>query len=100
MNDFMESYDLKNLVRVPICHKNPENPSCIGLLLTNKRLCFQDTNAFETGLPGFHKLVVTVMKIYFRKMKPKSLRYRSYKNFDNYAFRSTLLKKRMWGNSN
>ena len=100
MNDFMESYDLKNLVRVPTCHKNPENPSCIGLLLTNKRLCFQDTNAFETGLSGFHKLVVTVMKTYFRKMKPKSLRYRSYKNFDNYAFRSTLLKKRMWGNSN
>ena len=33
-------------------------------------------------------------------MKSKTIRYRSYKNFDNYAFRSTLLNKLMWGDSN
>ena len=33
-------------------------------------------------------------------MKPKTIRYRSYKNFNNYAFRSTLLNKLMWGESN
>ena len=47
MSDFMELYDLKNLVCVPICFNNPDNPSCIDLFLTNKNLCFQDTNAFE-----------------------------------------------------
>ena len=33
-------------------------------------------------------------------MKPKTIRYRSYKKFDNYAFRSTLLNKLMWGDPN
>ena len=83
----MELYDLKNLVRVPTCYKNPENPSCIDLFLRNKSLCSQVTNAFDTGLSDFHKLGVTVMKTYFRKMKPKTIRYRSYKNFDNYTFK-------------
>ena len=100
ISDFMELYDLKNLVRVPTCYKNPENRSCNDFFLINKNLCFQDTNAFETGLPDFHKLFVTVMMTYFRKMKLKTIRYRSYKNFNNCAFRSTLLKKLIWGDSN
>ena len=33
-------------------------------------------------------------------MKPKTIRYRSYKKFDNYAFKSTLLNKLMWGDPN
>ena len=67
MSNFMELYDLKkNLVHVPTCYKNPENPSCIDLYLTNKNLCFQNTNAFETGLSDLRKLVVTVMKTYLK----------------------------------
>ena len=79
MSDFMELYDLKSLARVPTCYKNPENPPCIDLFLTSKNLCVQGTNTFETGLPNFHKLVATVMKTYFRKMKLKTRRYRNYK---------------------
>ena len=33
-SDFTELYDLKNLVRVPTCYQNPENPSHIDLFLT------------------------------------------------------------------
>ena len=32
---FCETYDLSILIKVPTCYKNPENPSCIDLLLTN-----------------------------------------------------------------
>ena len=32
-------------------------------------------------------------------MKPKTIRYKIYTDFDNYAFRSTLLNKLMWGDS-
>ena len=67
MSDFMELYDLKNYASVSTCYKNPGNPSFIDFFLTNKNLYFQKTNAFETGLSDFHKLVVTVMKTYFRK---------------------------------
>ena len=35
METFCESYGLKNLIKVATCHKNPKNPSCNDLILTN-----------------------------------------------------------------
>ena len=50
MSEFCEDYNLKNLVEEPTCFKNPENPSCIDLILTNKKGSFCDTKVIETGL--------------------------------------------------
>ena len=36
MSYFMSTYDLKRLAK-QICFKNPENPSCVDLFLTNLR---------------------------------------------------------------
>ena len=41
MIGFCETYKLRDLVKHTTCFKNPENPSCIDLLLTNKPLIFQ-----------------------------------------------------------
>ena len=87
MSNFVELRDLKNLVCVPTCYKNPEHPSCIDFFLTRKNLCFHDTNNFDTGLSDFHKLIATVMVTYIRKMKVRTIRYRSHRKFDNYAVR-------------
>ena len=81
MIGFCETYKLRNLGKHPICFKNPENPSCIDLLLTS---------VIETGLSDFHKMIVAVMKIHFSKMKPRVVRYRKYKTFNNDAFVDTL----------
>ena len=35
MKEFCKSYSLKSLVQVPTCFENPENPSCIDLILRN-----------------------------------------------------------------
>ena len=35
MIGFCETYQLRNLVKYPTCLKNPENVSCLDLLLTN-----------------------------------------------------------------
>ena len=35
MESFCESYRFKSLIKDPTCFKNPENPSCINLILTN-----------------------------------------------------------------
>ena len=35
MNDFCERYGLSSLIIESVCYKNPENPSCIDLFLTN-----------------------------------------------------------------
>ena len=35
LEDFCLNYSLSNLIKEPTCFKNPENPSCIDLMLTN-----------------------------------------------------------------
>ena len=40
----------------------------------------------ETGLSDFHKMSLTVMKVFYKKKKPNIITYRSYKHFDNEAF--------------
>ena len=86
----MSSYSLRNLVKQKTCFKNPENPSCIDLILTNSPRPFQNSNVFETGLSDFHKLTTTVLKQYFPKLKPKVVNYRDYRKFHNEEFRALL----------
>ena len=40
----------------------------------------------ETGLSDFHKMSLTVMKVFYKKQKPNIITHRSYKHFDNEAF--------------
>ena len=88
--NFCENYDLRSLVKEPTCFKNPENPSCIDLILTNKPRSFIKTGVIETGLSDYHKLVTTVMQIHFPKSKASIITYRSYKKFDNKKFMENL----------
>ena len=90
ISDFMITYNLKSLVKQKTCFKNPDNPSCIDLILTNSPRSFQDSCVFETGLSDFHKLTTTVLKQYFPKPKPKIVNYRDYRNFRNDEFRAEL----------
>ena len=41
MENFCQSYNLKSLIKVPTCYKNPDNPRCIDLILTNKPRIFK-----------------------------------------------------------
>ena len=81
MSEFCDTYNLKRLIRERTCYKNPENRSCIDLILTNRPCCFQNSCAFETGLPDFHRITVTVMKMHFQKLQPRVIKYRDYKHF-------------------
>ena len=87
LNDFCDTYNLKNLVKEPTCFKNPDNPSCINSFLTNRPRTFQCTTTIETGISDFHKLVVTVLKTFYKKQRPKIIHYRNYKNFESDNFR-------------
>ena len=90
---FCEKYKLPNLVKHPTCFKNPENLSSMDLLLTNKPLSFQTITVIETGLCDFHKMIVAVMKMHFPKIKPRVIKYRKYKTFNNDAFVNNLRKR-------
>ena len=78
MVDFLNVYNLKNLVHQKTCFKNPDNPTCIDLILTNSPRSFQNTNVFETGLSDFRKLTTTVLKMHFPKKKPNIVVHRDF----------------------
>ena len=87
MESFCESYRFKNLIKDPTCFKNQANPSCIDLMLTNSSSC-----VIEIGLSDFHKIIVSVMKTTFQKLKPRIVQYRHYTQFSNDNFRKKLLE--------
>ena len=95
LRNFRDLYKLKNLVREATCFKNPGNPSCIDLFLTNCSRRFQDTQVIETGLSDFHKMNLTVLKMFFTKQKHETIFYRNYKKFDNLKFKEALNRELM-----
>ena len=46
LTSFCTLFKLKNLVKEPTCYKNPSNPSCIDLFLTNCTRTFHSTCVF------------------------------------------------------
>ena len=40
----------------------------------------------DTGLSDFHKMFITVMKMYYSKQKPSIIQHRKFKDFNNYSF--------------
>ena len=81
----------KVLIRVPTCYKNRANRTCIDLMLTNPNWSFENFCTIETGLFDLHKMIVTVLKIYFQKREAKVVNYRDYQNFSNEEFRQQVL---------
>ena len=90
MSNFCSLYNLTNLIRGPTCFKNPDKPTCIDLILTNKLRNFQNSSIIESGLSDFHKFTVTVLKTSFRKMPAKIIKYRDYKNYSAANFNYEL----------
>ena len=88
---FCNKYGLTSLIRQATCYKNPSNPTYIDLILTNAPQKFQSTYVLETGLSDFHLMTVTVIRKIFKKLKPRAIKYRSYKHFSNEAYRESLL---------
>ena len=89
----MELYNLGNLVKEKTCFKSIENPLCVDLFLTNCVSSFQNTKVISTGISDCHKMILTVLKTTFEKVKPKEISYRSYKKFDNETFQRELNQK-------
>ena len=70
VSDFSEIYNLKNIIREKTCFKNPNNSSCIDLMIINRPKRFQNSMVIEIGLSDFHKMYITVRKMYYSKQKP------------------------------
>ena len=88
---FINTYDLKNLVKEPTCSK-ADNPCCIDLILTNRYRSFQHTTTFETGLSDFHKMIVTVLKTGTQSQGLLLLTIEIIRNFRNRLSNENLRK--------
>ena len=98
MKDFGNIHSSNNLIKEPTCYKNPTNPKCIDLMLTNRHRSFQNSCVIETGLSDFHRVTVTVLRSFLENAEPKVIFYRDYKNFTNDNYR--LLIEELSGNLN
>ena len=88
--NFLELYNLRNLVADKTCFKSIMNPTCIDLFLTTCNNYFMHT---KTGVSDFHKMILTVLKTTFKKSPPKVKLYRSFKTFDDNKFKNDLRQK-------
>ena len=68
-SDFYEIYNLKNIIREKTCFKNPNNPSCIDLIITTRPKSVQNFMFIYVYLDiylclfDFHKMYITVMEM-------------------------------------
>ena len=72
LSDLLDVFNLKNLVKEPTCFKSDKR-SLVDIILTNKPRSFHKTQGFVTGISDFHKLVVTVLRSYYKKLPPKNI---------------------------
>ena len=83
--DLLDVFNLKNLVKDPTCFVS-DKWSLIDIILTNKPRSFHKKQGFVTGINDFHKLVVNLLRSYYKKLSPKNILYRNVKRFEKTTF--------------
>ena len=71
--NFCQIYGCKNIVKEKTCFKFPIKPTCIDLIIPNRPKSFQESEVIETGLTDFHKMSLTIMRVFYNKRKPKNI---------------------------
>ena len=71
------------MIKQPTYYQNPNKPTCFDLTLTNFPRMFQSKLVIEAGLSDFHLVIKTVMKRTFKKIRPRVINHRSYRDFSN-----------------
>ena len=93
LKDFYDLFSLTSLINNPTSYRNPKNPSCTDLMITNGPKFFQKSNVYETGLSEIHKTAVAVVKTRYRKLQPKIINHIKYKDFFNNRFRKVPINE-------
>ena len=87
MEEFMKDYNLKNLLNGPTCFRNPDQAFLWRFLWRSLIKVFRHPrllySQYLTGISDFHKMVMAVLKVYFKKKGPSVTQYRDYKNLSN-----------------
>ena len=89
--NLLNSFNLENLIKISTCYKLLSSPTCIHLILTNKKALFMKSTAFETGMSYFDKLTPNILRK--AKRKRQKIFYRDYKAFHHNIFETRLQPK-------
>ena len=86
---FLDSFNMKNLIKKTTCHTKTSSTSLDVLLTNNGRYCF-NTIVLETGISDVHCLIGTTLRASYKKAEPTVIQYRDYKTFDQVSFINDL----------
>ena len=78
---FMNTFNLDSLINKPTCFQSA-NPTCIDLILTNKKSLFKNSNVLEVGISDHHSFITTALRTQLIKGNAKMKMYRDYKTFN------------------
>ena len=90
LQHFTYSFNLENLIHEATCFKGL--PSCVDLIVTNRKPYFKNTFVTATGISDFYKLTTVSLKSQVLKAPAKPKFYGNYKNFDEDNFNKDLKK--------
>ena len=88
-----QRHNLKSLINERTSYKNPNKPSYIDLIMTDRPKSFQNSCTFGTGPSDFDKMNLSILKASFKKQKSRVLNYCRYKFYNNKFFREQFLSK-------
>ena len=60
LQHFTDTFSLEHLINEPTCFKG--SPSCIDLIITNRKSCFRNTCVTVTRISDFDKLTAVSLK--------------------------------------
>ena len=92
LNNIIDTYSLKNLVKDPTCHTKNSQASLIDVIITNinspSLLC--NVINFDCGLSDCHNMIAVCFKENCISNKRHKVTFRSYKSFDEASFTQDL----------
>ena len=89
LNEICDTFNLMNLIKSETCYTR-NYKFLIELVFTITPSFFQKSHVTKTRLSNYHKVITTFFKSQFSKAKPKVIKYRKYKNFDENNFLNDL----------
>ena len=89
LENFLSTFVAECLIKKPTCFQS-SNPTCIDLILTNKKEFFKNTDVIEVGISDHHSLIVTALKSLLLKGNAKTKLYRDYNSFNIDHFNEDL----------
>ena len=92
LSEFCDMFDLENLIKGSTCDTITYASTSTDVIMTNKKRSFNNNCTVATGISDYHSMVLTIMRANYEKLKPITIQYCSYKNFDEDKFIQDLQK--------